>query len=415
MRKAVFQWCIVLLFALTACTAHIQSTSPSPTISFLQTTASKVPTEEAFVRTKLFSGPIETVFPTLTPTSAALSTAPAADVILIDSIHSLTRGIEGGADITLDDYYLYFVEDKDPGSLYRIPLNGGTPEKIAASKYAGGRINLIRPLLTKNWIIIVDIPYQGPNSQGIPGTWMIRAINLHDFSERLLARSGVGDPVNLAPTSNFSTDGDFLYWTISFPEKEDIISRMDLNTGQTVVLTRTNQVGSYWSLLGASDGRLVVEQDTEESHGGGSRIYLFDPPGEQAQPLSTDGVSHLRQFVYPWVVLQTGPQNQTPDEISLYDLNTSQTRSITLPGMDNSYPQMDGMRIYWSGATEDTYTYFAIYILDFSKNTVYVYPSSEQNVLFPEMAIHGGTIAWLRVTNVQTNQPVAYLEWATIK
>jgi len=248
---------------------------------------------------------------------------------------------------------------------------------------------------------------------------MLRALNLQDFSERLLAKSGVDDPLNLTPSSNFAADGDSLYWTIGAPESgklnEDIISMLDLNTGKTVVLTHTKVDGSYWSALGALEGRLVVERDSDENHGGGSNIFLFDPPGGQPQALSTDGVSNLRQFVYPWVVLKAGSQYQTPDEISIYNLQTSQTQSITRPGMYNSEPQMDGTRIYWSGATEDTYSYYAIYILDLIKNTIYVYPAPEKNVLFPEMAVHGGVIAWIRWVNPVTEMPYSYLEWTTIK
>ena len=59
MKKEVFQCCMVLLLALTACTAQIQTTPPSPTITFPQTTPSKVPSEEAFARTKLFAGTAE--------------------------------------------------------------------------------------------------------------------------------------------------------------------------------------------------------------------------------------------------------------------------------------------------------------------------------------------------------------------
>jgi hypothetical protein len=275
-------------------------------------------------------------------------------------------------------------------------------------------------LVTGNWIIFADVPSQGPNEQGPPARWMIRAINLRDFSERLLAESGVDNPLNLAWDSNFAADGDSLYWTIGAPESDplnvDIISRMDLNTGKTVVLTRPIADGSYWSVLGASEGRLVAERFSNKNQGRESNIFLFDPPGGQPQALSPDGASYLLQFVYPWVVFKAGPPNQTPDKISIYNLQTAQARSITRPGTDNSEPQMDGTRIYWSGATDkDMPIYYAMYILDLTTNRIYVLPSTEKNVLFPKIRIHGNKITWVRELNSDTNPLTVYLEWTTIK
>jgi len=408
---------ILLNTIMISCTPNVKPTLlATPSITFTPL-VSPSPTIPATIT--IYTSPI--------PTNIAPSIDSANDIIATRSIHSMsldsiTQETDKDAQITLDDHYIYLVGiggDRDD-TLFRIPLDGGKPEKIAVSKYVGGCLDLIGPIVTRNWIIFADTPGQGPNNQGPPGKWMIRAINLQDFSERLLAKSGgVDDPLNLTPSSNFAADGDSLYWTIGAPESgqlnEDIISMMDLNTGKTVVLTRTKVDGSYWSFLRASEGRLVVEQDSDENHGGGSNIFLFDPPGEQPQALSTDGVSNLRQFDYPWVVLQVGPQNQTNDEMSIYNLQTSQTRSISLPGMYNYYSSMDGARIYWSGATEDTYSFYAIYILDLIKNTIYVYPASEKNVLFPEISIHGGVIAWLRTVEPDTGLPYSYLEWTTIK
>ncbi len=363
--------------------------------------------------------------PSPIPTNTAPSIASANDIIATGSIHSIsvdsiTQEAATNAQMAIDDHYIYLVGmgGARDDSLFRIPFDGGKPEKIAISKYIGGHLNLI--ITAGNWIILVDTPSQGPNEQGPPSRWMMRAIDLRDLWERLLAESGADSPVNLAWGSNLAVDGDNLYWTTGAPGSgllnEDVISMMDLNTGKTVVLTRTKADGSYWSVLGASEGRLVAERFSDENQGRKSNIFLFDPPGGQPQTLSTDGVSYLLQFVYPWVLFRAGSQNQTPDVISIYNLQTTQTRSIVRPGTDNSEPQMDGTRIYWSGATEkDMLIYHAINILDLTTDTIYVLPSTEKNVLFPEIGIHGNLIAWIREVNSDTNLPTLYLEWTTIK
>jgi len=348
-----------------------------------------------------------------TPTVAAPSTAPATDIIATDSVHSIYRGIEGGCQLTLDDHYIYLVEDLEPGSIYRIPLTEGKPQIIASTKYAGGRLNLFTPIMTRNWIVFADTP-----DQGIPGTWQIRAVNLQNFSERLLAKSNANDPTNLVTTYNFAADGDNLYWTVYVDKpgqsNDDFISMMDLNTGKTIALSNTKVTGSMWSILGASEGRLAVEQDYDDNHGGGSNISLFDPATGTPQALSTDRASDMPHFVYPWVAWKAGPRYQTIDKIGIYNLQTSQTQMITPPGYGDSDILLDGARVYWTGSPDDAGTYDAIYILDLAKNTIYVLPASKQYVHFGGIAIHGKTIAWLRVENIQTNKPDAYLEWTTI-
>jgi hypothetical protein len=54
-----------------------------------------------------------------------------------------------------------------------VSTNGGKPEKIAATTYAGGRLNLINPILTEKWMVFADT-----NTDSEPNTWKIRALNL---------------------------------------------------------------------------------------------------------------------------------------------------------------------------------------------------------------------------------------------
>jgi hypothetical protein len=283
------------------------------------------------------------------------------------------------------------------------------------SKYEGGRLNLFHPILNNNWIIFADTP-----DQSYPNKWMVRAVNLQNLSERLVAQNGAEGNSYLPMFFNDAVDGDYLYWTVGVAKSgqldESLISRMDLKTGKTEVLTRTKADMGIWSLLGASENRLIVEQDTNENNGRGSHIFLFDPPDGQAKQLSSDVTNNLLQFVYPWVVWKTGSQYPNLYKISVHNLQTSQTRLFTLPGEDNSnILGMDGAQIVWTGAIDGANTYYAILILDLVKNMVYVLPSSQQHTLFKDVAIHGGVIAWIRSENSDTNQPILHLEWARIK
>jgi len=355
----------------------------------------------------------------LTPTNTSPSIASANDIIATGSIHSIpldsiTQEADTDAQITVDDHdiYLIGVGGGRDDTLFRIPLDGGKPEKIAVSKYAGGVLFSFRPIVSSNWIIFGDTPYNNPSK------WMIRAVNLKDLSERVVIDEE-DDTANLLNNFNYAAEGDNLYWTVPVPQSnqqyDNTISMMNLDTGKTVILTSTEVNGWSWSILGVSEGRLVVEQDSDNDHGGGTNIFLFDPVGGQPQALSTDGASDMPLIVYPWVAWKAGPRYQWLKVLQIYNLQTSQTRSIILPGSEDSDPQMDGTRIYWSGATDDTFSYFALYIFDLIKNIIYVYPATENNVKFSSIAIHGGAIAWIRRVDSSTGMPHSYLEWTTIK
>jgi hypothetical protein len=331
------------------------------------------------------------------------------------SVDSITYEADTDARITIDDNYIYLVglgAARD-GALFRIPLDGGKPEKIAVSKYGGGRLDALRPLVSGNWIIFGDTPYTNDN----PSKWMIRAVNLKDLSERVIIDEE-NDTAGLVKSFNFAAEGDNLYWDVLVPQPDqqyiDTISTMNLDTGKTVILTSTKVNGWTWSLFGVSKGRLVVEQDGDQNQGGGTNIFLFDPAGGQPQALSTNGASDMPVFVYPWAAWKSGLRYQWTKDIQIYNLQTSQTRSITLPGLDDTDPHMDGMRIYWSGYTDDTFSYFAIYIFDLIKNAIYIYPGTEKQELFTDIAIHGGVIAWIRWVSPSTGLPNPYLEWTTI-
>jgi hypothetical protein len=246
---------------------------------------------------------------------------------------------------------------------------------------------------------------------------MIRALNLEDQSERIIVKVD-NDQLGLVNSFNFAAEGDDLYWdmlSVSSGHQEDRISMTDLDTGRTTVLNDVRVNGWIWSILRVSGGRLVVEQDFDEEHGGGTNIFLLDPRGGQPQPLSTDGNSDMPLFVDPWVVWKAGPRYQSAQKIGVHNLQSGEDRSIPLAGRSDDDPQMDGARVYWSGATDVSGSFYAIYILDLTKNVIYAMPSPVENVLFGPLAIHGGTIAWVRTVEPSNAPKADYLEWTTIK
>ncbi|MGC1377981.1 MAG: hypothetical protein WA821_17240 [Anaerolineales bacterium] len=290
-------------------------------------------------------------------------------------------------------------------------IHGGTPEKIAASTYAGGRLNLINPILSGKWLIFADT-----NTPNEPDTWKIRALNLENRTERLVLDIK-NDTVGLINSFNMSVDGDWLLWTLYLPKStEDSISMLNLSTGEKREVLRDKVDGSIWSISASSQGQAVIEKDFDENHGGGADMYLLDLATGKTQPLSTDGKSDMPHFVYPWAMWKSGLRYDTATEIVVYNLQTRQQQLVPVQGVEPSDPLMDGTRIYWTAwvSTADNSTN-SIYVFDILKNTTSMLTSPGADQIFNSVAIHGGLIAWLRVTNFSSASSDSYLEWTTIQ
>ncbi len=397
---------LILAVALAACSARGTS-PPEP-----HTPAATVHPTAAETTT-----PRPTDTPATTATGPTLTLAPATELLDTASIHSIplqsiTQGGDPNAIISMDDQFIYLVGFWQSGSLYRIPLKGGDPEKIAVTKYAGGRLDLFQPIVTGNWIVFGDTP---ATLQGISGRWLIRAVNLSDFSERAVAESE-NDPLNSITLYSLAGEAGKVYWTRELLKKDGLItevtlSMLNLDDGKTTLLNRTSYAGWTWSNLQVSKGQIILQQDLQENYR--SNIFLFDPSSGHLQALTDDGISYSPQMDSPWVIWRAKSGSQGKDLLHILNLQTRQSRTASLPGGDNSEPRLNGSLVYWSGAIDSLPSYFAIYILDLATNIVYFTPSPKPEVVYPEIVIRGKNIAWIREDIAGT--PVGYLEWTTVK
>ncbi len=400
---------ILLLFSLslTACSPLTTRATVTP----LPPTANRLLPTDTHSAT-----PTGLPTPASTATEAGPRIAPADEILETNSVHSIPfSSVVGTSDLvaqmTLDERYLYVVGEGQAGSLYRIPFGGGSPERIAGTKYPNGRLNLFRPILTGDWIVFADTP---TTLQGVSDRWMVRAVNLKDLSERVVLESIPSQPSNIMNTY-FTGEAGRLYWTRSTYAAEDKIDRttvsmMNLDSGKTALLNQTSYAGWTWSLVQVSNGQLILEQSQENYH---SDIYLFDPANGQPQALSDDGMSQWPLIDFPWVAWEEGPGFQQL-KLHLYNLQTRQSRTVSLPGTDNTLPLLNGAFVCWSGAADSTASsHYAFFIYDLTMNVVYQYLSPEPNVIFSNIVLRGNTIAWVRDDIAGTGKNT--LEWTTIK
>lgn len=407
-----------MVLSLAACSPRAKSLTPS-TSSQPSRTSTRVSTP--------------TRLPTLafTATLAAPRLASADEIIDSASIHSIPinslMGMDNpGVQLALDDRYIYLAGDEKLGSLYRLPLAGGNLERITRTRYVDGRLNLFQPIVTGDWIVFADTP---ATLQGVSDRWMVRAVNLKNFSERLVAESTAGQ-INPLTTTYFAGEAGKLYWTRAIYATDGKIdqatlSMMDLGDGKTTHLSQTSYSGWTWSLLHVSNGRLVLQQDLQENYH--SNIFLFDPSNGQLQALSHDGISYWPLFGFPWVAWVVNPRDRGPtqfekSQLQLYNLQTFQSRTVSLPGTSYSNASLDGSYVYWAGGTDQAGTprytdqssfLNAFYLFALNSNVIYEYLAPEPNVVFQGLVLRGKTLAWIR--NDISGPSKADLEWTTLK
>lgn len=371
--------------------------------------AVKLPTPTATSSTENLSTPIS---PTETDAIQATPTlSPASEIIATDKVSSIPLGFGRSVQIGIDDNYIYWVSHQNADTLFRVSKNGGNPEKIAATSYATGRLDFTKPLLTGKWIVFGDT-----DASANLETWRIRILNLQDRSERVLLDIK-NDKQGIINSFNMAVSDGWLIWTLGSPDgSENSIWLLNLDTGEKRELLRTKVNGWIWSLISMSKGSAVVERDADENHTGGG-LYLLDLASGKTQVLAdaNDENSNMPQFNSPWVFWKSGPRYQFATQTVLYNLNDHEKRLLLLHGLEDTDPLMDGSFIFWMGTPSAAgHSYKSIYIYDIFKNTTYLFNPPESQT-FNEVAIHGNTIAWVRVKDWLYKDSPCYLEWTTIQ
>lgn len=419
-----FMFMFIAVFFFVACTDQTSLDVITPTLAPIPTTpvtsSAIQPTLPPFTPIPISPAIVPSIFPALssvpTPLAAPMAAspiiAPASEIIAMDQIISIPLGKQIGVTLALDDKFVYWVENKNPGTMYRISLKGGQPEIIATSQYSDGRLDVFRPILSGRWLIFCD----SPRSSNL-GVWKVRVLNLDDHSEKLLLHND-GDQANLLMSLGISAQDDWVMWTIIVQETsgdfKDTMTLMNLDSGESREFMRSNIDEAIFPIISISKGWVVVEQDLEDSFGGGNNLYLLDLTNEKMQILSTDGKSSMPSLVFPWVMWKAAPRYSYGQKIVLYNLQDHRKLWVPLEDDENSDPQMNDSKIYWDGWPSANPTFNSIYIYDINKNITFVFDSPE-NQVFEDYVISGEYIAWVRPMDYFTYNTEAFLEWTTFK
>ncbi len=369
--------------------------TPSPTIT---QTALAFPTSEGI--------PVATIG-ILNP-----KISPASEIV--DTAHISSFFLKHAAPLTiaLDDKYAYWVDHADNRNIYRVPLSGGSPEVVAKSVYADGRLDCQDLQSSAHWLIFCDA-----STPGIPGTWQMRAINTGDLSQTILFTS---DDPQLYVISSFdlSISGNSVIWAVTTQKNnlpdEYLIEFVDLATSEKRELLRQKVDMWGWSSVSLSGNQAVIQQSYDETQGGLMALHLLDVPTGKMSALLTGQGSWAPGFSFPWVLWAQHADNEYYPQSFIVD-NLADNRKWRVPtaGTYPLDPKINGSWVYWRDQGSNGGN--SIYIYAIEKGTTYVLDSRGPDQAYEAVYMLGDTIAWVRNTDFSQAVSDHYLEWAAIQ
>lgn len=422
---------IVLVLIIVGCTSTSEKTkilitpsnlTPQSAVSSGTTASqtieptSKVTTLEIGTSTPVFTPlpkfPTAEKIPTSTINQLSPKIVPASEIINTSKISTFFPEHTLPLTIALDDKYVYWVDHRDPGLLYRISLLGGTPEVAARSLYDDGRLDCVDLQTSEHWLILCDTS----RSKDLT-IWKIRAINLDDLSQTVLLSDN--NRSNLITLFDISLDGNSVIWVITTLKDnkldENIVTLVNLDTGERRDILHKKADTSIWSVISLSGNQAVIEQDYDETQGGKNVLHLLDLSNGNLSDLSLGGESSMPEFFFPWMIWKQGARFRFVRSFVIYNLDDDQKSLIPNLGRDPIDPMINGSWVYWRDNPKTFEKGNAIYIYNIEKNMTYVLETPGPDQFYREVYIYGNKIAWTRELEYSKANHNACLEWATIE
>lgn len=240
------------------------------------------------------------------------------------------------AHIVLDHQAIYWVAWPGFQKIYRYPLVAAaqTPVTItvvATSHYPAGVLVQAPLLRTGDWLIFHDSAHAA-----ISSTWQLRAFNLTNGTERILAESKDNAIVYGIAAANNRVAWSWLDHHAERPcQDETVLSLLDLATNQQIELNRACfQTEHHWGTVSMDGNRLVADFWRENIEPGKilGDIVLFDlsaPDPTQFVFLKASPparINSLPRLTGQWVSWVRGTQSQ--GNCVLFNLQTQTQRAL---------------------------------------------------------------------------------------
>lgn len=309
--------------------------------------------------------------------------------------------------VLLDDAYIYWLTDQDRATLYRYPLSGGQVEQVVSSEYQDGDIGTNQPIRSGDWLIYVDTRQKSYKS------WKVQAFNVKTKVKKTL--DSEDDERFLPPV--VTAHGDWVIVSrLRWPNPACTISALEAHNlvdGRTLILDEVCAEGNYYWHYGDVFGQTVVaERNLSDAKGGGTEVIQFNLSTGMSKTLSTNTTTSSGPVISArYIVWRAVPRFSPGQRVSVYDRQTGEQRTLSLPGQFANIRISDHW-LYWEpyGSGEP----FRVFDLQSSRVITVTFPQSDQAIRFPDM--HQNTVAWARIEiNSKPEKRGSVIEWTTLK
>jgi hypothetical protein len=276
-----------------------------------------------------------------------------------------------------------------------------------------------------DWLFFIDC-----DSPGIPGNWMLRAINLRTYAEKILVQAKISDQKLIY---NFSSDGKQVAVVVgeqantnNCPGQFDsVLLVIQIDSGKQQELDRACFDQDYeWLATGILGDDLIASRSTANGSYS-SEIVAFNLTDGSSRSIAgslTDNPNPAVQQpgpVYgwfaaqpPWIALATRPDWTT----LLYNLKTKSFVPVSCTVCSGILgPKTNGHWIYfeqWQSGS-DPNPKVAAYDLDQQAGRVLAVPGENERV--DELSINDNMAVWVRTLNADQAASTSVIEWTDLQ
>ncbi|MBX3010221.1 MAG: hypothetical protein KF832_01895 [Caldilineaceae bacterium] len=312
--------------------------------------------------------------------------------------------------VTINSTHLYWVTDREMGSIFRYPLAGGEIEKIVTTQFPEGVFFYIRHFLSDDWLVYLDAA-----GESMSTSWRLLAYNLKTGATVTVLENRDKDWA----IPEFFFNDDKVAWTVMDFTKsvqgcnETVVGYYDLSKGLGRELERVCSEQHYvWGNPSISGNTIILGQQTADKQ---ENIVQFDLTNNQWHRITQNGHSSIPEVMFPWATWKDGFRYGNASQSILYNLQTGSTLPI---GFTNLYrldePALGQARwLYWHNRTTAENP---IYVYNLESNVAYkiasVDPKSEQELY--SVNIYKNHIVWWHIDQAGVAPQLGNFEWATL-
>lgn len=314
--------------------------------------------------------------------------------------------------ITLDDNFVYWVDDAAPTSIKALNLTDPAQvEVVAEGSFADGVVANMMVSRDNRWLVFWDRETRYPG-----GLWKLQALDRMSGQQKvILENSGAPYETRSILSLGFiwvSLDRDKIALSYALePEANEcqrvVMRVISLENGDSQMIKEVNcaKEDTIWVWPQLYGDSLVFDHDRSITEGGGLDVVLYDLAIAQWRTLTDDHLSSQPQISADFIIWKRAYRSDYGKSIGVYDRKSSLTYTIDFP---TQFPQahLSNQWVYWLPGGRQS-----LYVYDLKQATFVLVATSECTQSFNDIAMRGSIIAWERSAGVIND---SVLEWKDV-